>query len=685
MDLEPNENLSEREQFSPPQLFQHEDLIGTFESAKTLDQVELINAINYIHFTGSHVFILLQHPVYEEKILAKAHPEPCLGNQLACRWDKSYFQYNLESCHVLHLVIINNHSMIVTPIKVLSSSQNHFTIQLPEKSYILNQRLVHRYSCQDVSAEVMQSCFVVQGELIDFSSTAFRIKAGSEAFKHHGWFNPDAPASVRLFSDKKVVYTELCRCIRSQGNRLSKEIVFAAESDHIRRFPVKKIRNPRRQITPPLSVVFEHPFFKKRTQRDIFDLSTTGFSISDPSDDDVLMPGMMIPSLSILLAGISIAHCAAQIIYRRRGEKNIHYGVAILDMDIHSYSRINHILGINVDPHISVSNEVDMDALWEFFFQTGFIYPKKYSFCQAHRKNFMETYRKLYQDNPEIARHIIYEKSGRIYGHMSMLRAYERTWLIHHHAARPMESRLPGFVVLRLMMLFLNGMYQLSSSRMDYVMCYFRPENKFPDRVFGGFSRDFNNPQACSLDLFAYLTLYGVSPEAGLPQEWVLGEAAPFDLWAMEQFYRHKSGGLLMNILRSGEPDLSDESLEKVSERLGFLRKWRTYSLVYRGHLKAIFIVDQSDLAINMSDLLNCIKVLVIDPAGLPFEVLSLAATKLGSVYHLDKLTLLLYPASYVDTIGVSYEKQYQLWILNVRYSNQFMDYVQRKFRMKYD
>jgi hypothetical protein len=549
----------------------------------------------------------------------------------------------------------------------------------------LNQRLVQRYSCRDVSAEVMQSGFVVQGELIDFSSTAFRIKAGSEAFKHHGWFNPDAPASVRLFSDEKVVYAEICRCIRSQDNRLSKEMVFTVESDHISRFPVKIIRNPRRQITPPLSAVFEHPFFKKRVQRDIFDLSTTGFSISDPSDDDVLMPGMMIPRLSILLAGISIAHCAAQIIYRRRGEKNVHYGVAILDMDIHSYSRINHILGINSDPHISVSTEVDMDALWGFFFQTGFIYPKKYSFFQAHRKNFIETYRKLYQENPEIARHITYEKNGRIYGHMSMLRAYERAWLIHHHAARPMERKLPGFVVLKQMMLFLNGMYQLSSARMDYVMCYFRPENKFPDRVFGGFSRDFNNPQACSLDLFAYLTLPVAPCEKAFPQEWLLRESTPSDLWELGQFYKHHSGGLLLNILRSEDSDHGDESLEKVFERLGFLRKWRTYSLIYQGHVKAIFIVDQSDLAINMSDLLNCIKALVIDPAGLPFEVLSLAVTKLGSVYHLDKVTLLIYPSSYVDTIGVSYEKQYQLWILNVRYSNQFMDYVQKKFRIKYD
>jgi hypothetical protein len=107
--------------------------------------------------------------------------------------------------------------------------------------------------------------------------------------------------------------------------------------------------------------------------------------------------------------------------------------------------------------------------------------------------------------------------------------------------------------------------------------------------------------------------------------------------------------------------------------------------LIYQGHLKAFFIVDQSDLVINMSDLLNCIKVLVIDPAGLPLELLSLAVTKLGNVYGLDKVTFLIYPVSYVESAGISYEKQYQLWITDMRYSNQFMDYMKKKFRMKYD
>ena len=686
MDPEKAENFSGRDcSTSPPHVFQNEDLLRSFESAKTLPQADLINSINYFHFIGKPLYILLQHPTYGEKVLVKAYPEPCTGSPLTCRWDESYFQYKLESHHILHLVLIDSQSLVIAPVSVRIGIGNSISIHLPEKAYVMNQRQVRRYACRDVNAEVMQSGFVVEGKLVDFSPTAFRIQADLEAFKHHGWFNSDTPAMIRLRSNGDIIFAELCRCIRWQDSLSKREMIFSTASDRIGRFPVKVIRNPRRQIMPPLVCVFDHPLFKKTIQRDILDLSTTGFSIIDPQDDDVMMPGMIIPRLSILLAGVAIAHGNAQVIYRRVVEGNVRYGIALLDMDVKSYTRINHIVGVNADRYISVSKKVDMDALWEFFFQSGFIYPKKYGFCQAHRKSLMETYRKLYQENPEIACHITYEKSGRIYGHMSALRAYERTWLVQHHAARPMESRLPGFAVLKLMMIFLNGMYQLTSACMDYVLCCYRPENKFPDRVFGGFSRDFNNPQACSLDLFAYLIVPLKTSVDELPPEWFLGEASPQDLWALEQFYKHKSGGLLMKVLRPGSSDMGNNSLEHVFERLGFMRKWRTYSLVYNGVVKAIFVVNQSDLAINMSGLLNCIKVLVVDPIGLPFDILSIAITQLGKVYSLDEVTLLIYPASFVDATIVSSEKHYQLWILNVRYSNQFMEYVQKKFRVKYE
>jgi hypothetical protein len=432
--------------------------------------------------------------------------------------------------------------------------------------------------------------------------------------------------------------------------------------------------------------VFEHPFSKKKIQREITDISITGFSVYDNAKDGILLPGMIMHGLSIIYAGELKMRCTAQVLYRKKqNEKEILCGIAILDMDIHSYSRLNRILTLNMDPHSFISTEVDMDALWEFFFDTGFIYPKKYKLLQDRREDFKNTYRKLYQENPEIAMHFTYEQNGRIYGHMSMLRAYERAWLIHHHAARPMENKLPGFQILKHMILFLYGMYHLPSANMDYVLCYFRPENKFPDRVFGGFARELNNPRTCSLDLFSYMTFPVETPQNQLPRGWSLHESTHAELWELEQFYKHHSGGLLLDVLDLSRKNPGDEPLGDVAQRLGFVRKWKAYSVVNKRCLKAVLVINQSDVGVNLSELLNGIKVLVVDAESLPWEVLSPAIAQLTGVYHLDSIPLLIYPSSYGSTINIPSEKSYQMWITYMRHSNKFLEYVQRHFRMRYE
>jgi hypothetical protein len=434
-----------------------------------------------------------------------------------------------------------------------------------------------------------------------------------------------------------------------------------------------------------MTATFEHPFFKKRIHREIFDISITGFSVHDKIDAGILMPGMIIPHLSINYAGSLKMDCTAQVVYRRVEETNVCCGFAILDMGILSYSRLNHILSINTDTHAYVSTEVDIDALWELFFETGFIYPKKYHSIHSYREDFKETYRNLYREDSEIARHFTYEKDGRIYGHLSMVKAYERAWLIHHHAARPMENKLPGFQVLKHITLFAHGICQFPSAKMDYVMCYFRPENTFPDRIFGGFSRKLNVPEVCSLDLFSYLTHDVKLPRNPSVEEWLLKKSSPSEMQELQHFYHHHSGGLFLKVLGGENDSLCGESIEETSARHGFLRKWKMFSLTCKKKLCAVLIANQSSLGTNLSELLNSVTIMVIDPENTPWELLSLAVEQLTPYYKLDKIPLLIYPPVYVEVKNIPYEKQYQLWILDTNYINEFMQFTQRRFRMKYD
>lgn len=674
----------ENHQQRSPQPFQHRCLTDSFESAKVLSQQELINLINYIHFSEHPVFALLQHSDHDECILVKVYPEPCLDGELTCRWGESRDRYLFASYHLSQIVIPHDQFVIFVPLHDSRSMNGHFSFPLPQKSYLLNERRSSRFFCEGVSAELMQNGVLAHGELVDLGARAFRLRMKPETLKIKTWFNPDVTASVRLFSDQENIFHGSCRCLRRQESHPSEDFVFATENDQITRFQPKRIRNPRRRITPSPVAVFSHPFFRRKIHREIFDLSTTGFSIHDDVDEAVLMPGMMIPNLCVIHSGITIAHCTAQIIYRRVAADTTVYGIAILDMDIHSYSRINQILSAHADPHISVSTEVDMDALWEFFFQAGFIYPAKYQFFQAYRKRYLETYRKLYQENHDVARHITYEENGKIYGHMSMVRAYERAWLIQHHAARPMENKMPGYVVLRHMILFLHGAYTLPSAKMDYVMCYFRPENKFPERVFGGFARDLNTPRKCSLDLFSYLTVAAKGASGPLPEGWLLKEISPSEMWELDHFYRRTSGGLFLDVLKKSlEP--GEESLREVSARHGLTRKWSIYGLFHENRAACVMIVNQSDFGINLSEVLNSITVMVMEQDLLAWEVLSSAVSQLAAVYGMDRVPILIYPEQYMASKGPPCEKHYGLWIVDMHYSNLFLEFVQRKFRMKYE
>ena len=67
--------------------------------------------------------------------------------------------------------------------------------------------------------------------------------------------------------------------------------------------------------------------------------------------------------------------------------------------------------------------------------------------------------------------------------------------------------------------------------KMDYVFCYYRPENKFPNHVFGGTARNIRNPQICSVDTFAYFhyRVEGAQRDLELPGNWQMTPAGEND------------------------------------------------------------------------------------------------------------------------------------------------------------
>lgn len=682
-----SEPVSGKECALPPSLFQHEGLVHALDNAEVIDEKSLTNTLNHIHFMNGHLLVQLRHPKYNDSVLLKARPDPCLGSELTCHFaNESLAEINLKNYEFLHLIIDDGQSVILVPAALNEMDKDSFSVQLPYESYEIGTRQTKRYSCQGVEAELVQGGLLIKGELLDFSPEGLRIRISRMPSDTFDWLPGSALLTmVHLRRNQQVLFSSLCSCIRQYETPSSEEIVLVPSSKQVKCSERRQPRIPAQNIPLRPVIVFSHPFIGKRMQLDALDISTSGFSVCEEIDEGVLIEGMVIPELTIEFANAIRMKCSAQVISRLEMEKKkVRYGFAILDMEINSYSQLSHVLANSLDTHAHVSNRVEMDELWEFFFESGFIYPEKYGMLSYNRKRFKGTYERLYRDNPEISKHFTYQRNGRIYGHISMVRAYERAWMIHHHAARSVEGRRAGFSVLKQIMLYLDDIHRLPSAKMDYVMSFFRPENKFPDRVFGGFARELENPRGCSTDLFSYLPFRNLVSGATLLKGWTLSECSQLDLWELDRFYSNYSGGLLIDAMGLRQNNLKDESLKEVYGRYGFLRKWVTYALKHEEELNAVLIVDQSDLGFNLSDLLNGIKILVVNIDGLAWEVLSMAIAQLVSKFPMVKVPILLYPFEYVKGKGVPYEKQYYAWTLNVRYGNEYMEYMHKKFRLNY-
>lgn len=679
-----SDSQSKSEPTLPPWMFRHPELMRSMAAADHLDRQRLVNTLNYLHFQANPIYAFLSHPEYDESVLIEVHPDPCLGKVLNCRWAATYARYKLEHYRLKYLILPHAQSFIVVPGRLLSRDSDRFSLELPEAALVVSRRQFPRYGCRDVKAELWQDGFQAEGEMIDFSPQAFRLKVQSSSEFSFNCFNSEAPATVRLSNRDHVFYSGICRCSREKPDGKNRELVLAPVDDRIKRFKPKALRNPRRQSSPPLYAMFEHPFTKKQLQREILDISTTGFAICNKPSESILMPGMIIPEMSITYAGVLKLHCKAQVIYRKEETEQTRFGLTILDMDLTSYNHLNQIINHSHGADSGMLNEVNVEELWEFFFDTDFIYPQKYKHIESFKEHFRDTYRRLYGEAPEIAKHFTYQRNGRIYGHIAMLRAYERTWMVHHHAARPIGGRPIGLVVLKQLIYYLKDLNRLPSANMDYVITYFRPENKFPARVFGGFAENHDNPQHCSVDQFAYLSYPAGKIFGDLPLSWCMRECSASDFWEFEQFYRNNYGGLFWSIVMRDHQQ-NKRPIEEVYAENGFVRRWKIYVLTHLNYPKAFIVAEESDIGINLSNLLNGFKIFVMDRDMDP-DILFSAISSILHKRSAGSISLLICPADYADKEGVKGEKKnYLLWILDMQYANEYIEFLSKRYRIRYD
>ena len=660
------------------------------DNAKLIKKKYLINKLNYINFLGGTVLVNLKHTRYNRTLSYRARPQPCSGDQLDCLWQEEAGPgAGLKAYRFHNLLVSNNQKLLVVESDLTSISKTGVSLLLPETCLEISSRTLKRHTCKGIRVQLIQNSALFYGSLIDFNSVSFRVEITIIAPQTPHWINPESLVNIMFFNDGETLYSGECAITKKLSKQNRVAMVLKSRAGHVQKFKHKKIRSKRHKLTPRPNILFKHPLTGKFISLKILDISSSGFSVKENEDNSVLISGMVIPEIDLSFANSFKIKCRVQVVYRsvqHPPEKRnfAKYGLAILNIGNKDHLELLTLMHQAEDGKAHFCNKVEPEKLWNFFFETGFIYPEKYSFLYADKEKIKKTYEKLYNGNPEIARHFIYQDRGAILGHLALLRSYNNAWLIHHHAARTQNQRKAGVKILSQVEHFISDSHKLNFMHMDYVICYFRPENKFPARIFGGAAQEINNPKICSVDLFAlfhYRKVSGDNPE--IPRTWSLTETSEYDLIELEAFYEHVSGGLMLEAIDLVPGNIDFSAISAEYKKAGFKRGRKLFSLKKSGRLHAVIMVNTTDTGINLSDLTNSIKIILLEPDAPAAGILEWALPALADHYAGDRITVLLFPATCAASLAIPCERIYTLWIIKTKFSDNYFQYLHSLFRAK--
>ena len=656
-----------------------------FNNAKKVNRKKLIDHLNYINFSEGEMLVVFRHAKYDEIVVRAIKPEPCQGETVFGRWNNpTQFSESLRDLEVLCFFVEKKREIILAQSRKMNISDQGITLTLPECGFEIFLRKTNRYPGHNIQVQLIQNGILFSGRLAVFSVNSFLVEIFSGEGISLKWINSESPAQIIFKDQGEIIYSGECNIVKQRGTLQTKRVVLQSIPKPINRFKRREFRAPRQTLHPSPGVSYIHPLIKKLIKLSVYDLSTSGFSVEEEEESSTLLPGMIISDMQIELANALALSCKAQVIYKNKLDKNIvKSGFTILNMNNEDYIKLTNLVNKSMNSNLEMCGTIEMESLWDFFFQTGFIYPQKYDFIHQNKESFKKLYERIYNTPTEIERHITYQERGTILGHISMLHVYGTTWMLHHFAATPSSRhKRVALTLLQQIEQYIIDSHYFESSQMDNIICYFRPDNKFPNLVFGGAARFLKDPRICSLDRFAYISYPMVlgCQEGGLPEPWVLTAAESEDLEELAHFYNHTSGGQMIRALDLHPDILDKDRLTPTYQRMGFKRERSLLSIKKRGKVKAIISLIKTDVGLNLSELTNCLSLFVLDSEDFPFEVFLRALAQLSLYDERQRIPILLYPIQYAERHSIAYQRIYDLWVFGVDNSDHYFNYVNKVF-----
>jgi hypothetical protein len=218
------------------------------------------------------------------------------------------------------------------------------------------------------------------------------------------------------------------------------------------------------------------------------------------------------------------------------------------------------------------------------------------------------TVRALLQANGRLLATVVLRSDRALEAHISVLRSYERTWMVQHLAARKRSTFADATARMNLAFAY----YGQLRPDVEWVRIFYRPANLWPSRVFGGFAAQVGDSATSDLRVFHYLAApRGFLPE--LPRHIRVRPAMDSELGTIAQWFISRRRSVEVS---ATDLDPLQARLPAVSQRFtnaGLNRRRELLVAEVSGRVTGFALMEISSLGLNFSELTNAFTVHLLE------------------------------------------------------------------------
>ena len=436
----------------------------------------------------------------------------------------------------------------------------------------------------------------------------------------------------------------------------------------------------RPSVVDPIRVTLDSPLLPETIEREVRDVSSSGVSVEIDPLLDLFPRGMLFERVSLRVHGETFV-CRGRVrnLSLAGGrEAGLRCGIELEGLEEPRRLLLADLIMRSRYPGLQDGGALPFDELWAFFLESRFVYPEKEQSLALLMPEIRRTYGALAKPS-EVFKAVIVREKERVIGHVSGVRAYRRTWMSQHLCA--LNGKQAG-ALLNLG----QAEYFGQNPDLEYFKISFRPDNRWPARVFGGFARNVTDPRLSDLRTYDYfqIPLDWSSPvEASIE----VIDAAGADLAIVERFFVGNERSLLLRADDLTREGLGLSELNARYRRLGLQRRRRVLLALRRNEPVGFALVEVSSPGLNLSELLSAFRIYLLPEAGPDSAKVRAALVRSALAIYRQagrpKAFALGLPTERAEwaTLGLVSNKQYTTWTCHRALYQRFTDHVDRLVR----